>query len=542
MSAKGHLQLQREQSDDEECQQVCNKSAFFDNLKLTLTDSISHGNYAAAASLPPCLHRTATAPNKGSFAAKAIQSFRNYLRGIPFRYHDVILTPLGRQLKKEGDVRLFFDSSIVLAVWPVALAMPPTIRAADLILTSEELYDSSRPDMSVLAYSGPAAGQPTAVAQIEIKGPQGLAAFRPVIQSVLDHRAIEVPADWIVVTRQLRKYAQDTLCRTVLCSDGFDTYVFIFPPDESEETIYFIWSWSDSASSPLTLREAVLFSIWSGIKLNAPFELRDYSANTRVIRNAGDYQDIFGPMPEVEREIPSCIQPPRESTHRIQAGNLIMVTTDLGNMYQLKETYGQAKDYIGNLTVEEVFTKDVIKCSMGDVSNMVLKFFPNDSATMMTEIRAYEALMPLQGCVVPRFISVFSVEGHRGRAIALSVVEGINLRQHFKEEAPSIELFRSVLDQLQAVHNCGVAHMDVRDENIIIKPDRSVVFIDFGNSLVNPVKSELAFRIDRDMLAMAFIREGLDEQTTLIASGRVAKVNNNPEGSPFLKKEKKHFT
>jgi hypothetical protein len=59
---------------------------------------------------------------------------------------------------------------------------------------------------------------------------------------------------------------------------------------------------------------------------------------------------------------------------------------------------------------------------------------------------------------------------------------------------------------------------------------------------VNPVKSELAFRIDRDMLAMAFIREGLDEQTALIASGRVAKVNNNPEGSPFLKKEKKHFT
>ena len=213
--------------------------------------------------------------------------------------------------------------------------------------------------------------------------------------------------------------------------------------------------------------------------------IRDYSANTRVIRNAGDYQDIFGPMPEVEREIPSRIQPPRESTHRIQAGNLVMVSTDLGQMYQLKETYGQAKDYIGNLTVEEVFTKDVIKCSMNwrDVSNMVLKFFPNDSATMMTEIRAYEALMPLQGCVVPRFISVFSVEGHRGRAIALSVVEGITLRQHFKEEAPSIELFRSVLDQLQAIHNCGVAHMDIRAENIIIKPDRSVVFIDFGNSL-----------------------------------------------------------
>ncbi|KAN0067019.1 hypothetical protein V8E54_014943 [Elaphomyces granulatus] len=470
-----------------------------------------------------------------------IQSFRDYLRGIPFRYNDIIPTVLGRHLDTEGDVRLFFDSSIVLAVWPVALAMPPTIRAADLVLTSEKLHDSSRPNMSVVAYSGhPTA---TAVAQIEIKGPQGLAAFRPVIQSVLDRRVIMQPVDWTVVTRQLRKYAQDTHCRSVLCSDGLDAYVFIFPPDESEETISFIWSWSDS-SGPLTLREAVLFSIWYGIQLNAPFELRDYLANTRVIRNAGDYQDIFGPMPEVEREIPSRIQPPRESTHRTQAGDVVRVSTDLGHMYQLKETYGQAKDYTGNITVEEVFTKDVIKCSMNwrDVSNMVLKFFPNDSATMMTEIRAYEALMPLQGCVVPRFISVFSVHGHRGRAIGLSVVEGITLRQHFKEEAPSIEFFRSVLDQLQAVHNCGVAHMDIRAENIIIKPDRSVVFIDFGNSVVNSVKSELSFRIDRDLLTLAFVREGLDEQAALIASGRVAKVYDIPEGPSLLKKQKKHFT
>jgi hypothetical protein len=205
---------------------------------------------------------------------EAIQSFRDYLQGIPFRFNDLIPTVLGRHLDTEGDVRLFFDSSIVLAVWPVALAMPPTIRAADLVLTSEKQHDSSQPDMSVLAYSGPAAGQPTAVAQIEIKGPRGLAAFRPVIQSVLDGRVIAQPVDWTTVTRQLRKYAQDTHCRSVLCSDGFDAYVFIFPPDESVQTVYFIWSWSDSASSPLTLREAVLFSIWSGIKLNAPFKLR----------------------------------------------------------------------------------------------------------------------------------------------------------------------------------------------------------------------------------------------------------------------------
>ena len=59
---------------------------------------------------------------------------------------------------------------------------------------------------------------------------------------------------------------------------------------------------------------------------------------------------------------------------------------------------------------------------------------------------------------------------------------------------------------------------------------------------MNSVKSELSFRIDRDLLTLAFVREGLDEQAALIASGRVAKVYDIPEGPSLLKKQKKHFT
>ena len=47
---------------------------------------------------------------------------------------------------------------------------------------------------------------------------------------------------------------------------------------------------------------------------------------------------------------------------------------------------------------------------------------------------------------------------------------------------------------------------------------------------MNPVKSELAFRIDRDLLTLVFVREGLDEQTALVASGRIAKVHKIPVG------------
>jgi tRNA A-37 threonylcarbamoyl transferase component Bud32 len=114
---------------------------------------------------------------------------------------------------------------------------------------------------------------------------------------------------------------------------------------------------------------------------------------------------------------------------------------------------------------------------------MVLKFFPADSARMLSEIHAYRALQPVQGSAIPQCIGVFTVGGFRGYALGLCAVDGVTLRQHFGTEVPSIELFRLVWSQLRAMHDCGVAHMDVRAENILIKHDRSVVIIDFSTSL-----------------------------------------------------------
>jgi hypothetical protein len=139
--------------------------------------------------------------------------------------------------------------------------MVPSIRAADLVLlhTSEKTDHSNA---SIIACSG--LQHSTAVAQIEVKGPQGLTAFRPVIQSVLDHgTAIAEPVSWTVITRQLRKYAQTTGCRSILCSDGCDAYIFIFPPNEPEEHVHFFWSWGDSTGH-LTVRETLLFLIYFG--------------------------------------------------------------------------------------------------------------------------------------------------------------------------------------------------------------------------------------------------------------------------------------
>ena len=74
----------------------------------------------------------------------------------------------------------------------------------------------------------------------------------------------------------MRKYAKVAGCRSVLCSDGSDAYVFVFPADESSEEVRFLRA-SDDASNDgtsLTLREAVLFLICLGIQHNSPFTLR----------------------------------------------------------------------------------------------------------------------------------------------------------------------------------------------------------------------------------------------------------------------------
>jgi hypothetical protein len=71
-----------------------------------------------------------------------------------------------------------------------------------------------------------------------------------------------------------------TGCRAILCSDGPDAYIFVFPPDESSEDVQFVFA-SDDASDDasnddarLTLREAILYLVYLGISLDSMFTHR----------------------------------------------------------------------------------------------------------------------------------------------------------------------------------------------------------------------------------------------------------------------------
>ena len=168
-------------------------------------------------------------------------------------------------------------------------------------------------------------------------------------------------------------------------------------------------------------------------------------------------------------------------------GDIIVASSSTDHIGLLKTADKPLKIYRQiRVKVDEIFSENVVRgipLNNTDIGTIVLKFFPPDSARMLSEILAYKALQQVQGSAVPEFIGVFAIEGFKGYALGLCPVDGVTLRQYFETNAPTMELFRSVLSQLDTVHDCGVAHRDVRVENILIRHDRSVVITDFDLSL-----------------------------------------------------------
>ena len=231
---------------------------------------------------------------------------------------------------------------------------------------------------------------------------------------------------------------------------------------------------------PSLLLFDILFSLRAVLTTNRRFSER------RGFRNPGNYKEMFRPPPPRQPAAPSRKQPKRQAARRTQRGDAIVVSTSTDHLGLLQTTDKKLKIYRQiRVEVDEVISENVVKgipLNGIDLGTIVLKFFPADSARMLSEILAYKALQRIQGLVVPELIGVFVIEGFEGYALGLSAVDGVTLSEYFETNAPTLELFRSVLFQIRAVHNCGVAHLDVREENILIKRDQSAVVIDFDLS------------------------------------------------------------
>lgn len=92
------------------------------------------------------------------------------------------------------------------------------------------------------------------------------------------------------------------------------------------------------------------------------------------------------------------------------------------------------------------------------------------------------AILPLlAGAHVPRFVAAGEVS--RTPYIVMEAIEGVSLAAIATEPLPLdrvVTLGAAVADALADVHQQSVIHLDLKPDNILVRPDGSAVLIDFG--------------------------------------------------------------
>ncbi|GBB89619.1 hypothetical protein RclHR1_16350009 [Rhizophagus clarus] len=100
--------------------------------------------------------------------------------------------------------------------------------------------------------------------------------------------------------------------------------------------------------------------------------------------------------------------------------------------------------------------------------------------TLKHEAHVYSILRECQGHAIPRLHYKGYVYGGFLFALALQLIEGahhVNPKRLTKEEK------KLIVNQLKLIHNCGVLHNDISEQNILYEPkSRHYFFIDFGLS------------------------------------------------------------
>ncbi|CAI2186188.1 17483_t:CDS:2, partial [Funneliformis geosporum] len=103
--------------------------------------------------------------------------------------------------------------------------------------------------------------------------------------------------------------------------------------------------------------------------------------------------------------------------------------------------------------------------------------------TLKHEAHIYSILKECQGRDIPRlFYNGYIYDGYLF-ALALQLIEGA---YHVDPERLTKEEKKLIVNQLKSIHNCGVLHNDISEQNILYEPkSRHYFFIDFGLSEVD---------------------------------------------------------
>jgi serine/threonine protein kinase len=117
---------------------------------------------------------------------------------------------------------------------------------------------------------------------------------------------------------------------------------------------------------------------------------------------------------------------------------------------------------------------------------VALKFLPQELAGDVDAkrrlVRGAQLIAPLNH---PNICTIYEIDEHQGsQFIAMERVEGTNLKLHMTRNTLSdgdiVDIARQVAAALQAAHEAGVVHRDIKPGNIMVGPSGQVKVLDFG--------------------------------------------------------------
>jgi len=117
---------------------------------------------------------------------------------------------------------------------------------------------------------------------------------------------------------------------------------------------------------------------------------------------------------------------------------------------------------------------------------VALKFLPEELAADADAVRRFrreaETIALLNH---PQICTIYDLGDHEGRSfIAMECVEGVNLKTYMArktiETAEVVDIALQVTRALQAAHDKGVVHRDIKPGNIIVSDASAVKVLDFG--------------------------------------------------------------